>query len=85
MSAGAGHLKKWVVAVIPCSSSSLPGMLLLTPSCLTQLLAEMLQLLLGEFTQIQAALVPRWVFLPRLALHSRPSVLTADLSFLPQA
>lgn len=85
MSAGAGHLKKWVVAVIPCSGSNLPGMLLLMPSCFTRLLAEMLQLLLGEFTQIQAAWAPCWVFLPRLALRSRPSVLTAGLSFLPQA
>lgn len=85
-------LETWKKWVIPCSSTNLLGMLLLMSSGLMQLIAvmQMLLLLLREVPPAQAAWAPHSVP-PVLGLPaspgpcSRPSVLTAGLSFLPQA
>lgn len=83
-------LETWKKWVIPCSSTNLLGMLLLVSSCLMQLLANAVALAQGVPPDPGSLGTPQawdlcWVFLPRLAPCSHPSVLTAGLSFLPQA
>lgn len=81
-------LETWKKWVIPCSSTDLLGMLLLMSSGLMQLIAVMQ--MLREVPPAQAARAPHSVQ-PMLGLPtspgpcSHPSVLTAGLSFLPQA